>query len=123
MGNRAPGDHRNDSVKRRTRAPLFVRIAGRVAATAVALMVFTVVGIQFARVIEQNVALARELSTTQNNIARLEAHRNWQRRELRRLDDPYGAIPEIHERLRLVGKDEALIFVSPAPSADPSSAP
>ncbi|MDE2481214.1 MAG: hypothetical protein KGN02_03365 [bacterium] len=108
-------------MKRRTRAPLAVRIVGRLAATAVALMVFTLVGIQFARVIEQNVALARELSSTQHDIARLEAHRTWQRRQLRRLEDPDGAIPEIHERLRLVRKNEALIFVSPAPSADPAS--
>ncbi len=119
MGNRAPGEHRNDSVKRRSRAPLLVRLAGRVTATAVALLVFILVGIQFARVIEQNVALARELSATNTDIAHLEARRDVQRRTLRRLEDPEGAIPEIHERLRLVRKDEALIFVSPAPSSGP----
>ena len=123
MGNRAPGEQRNGSVKRGTRPPLFVRIAGRLAATGVALMIFILVGIQFARVIEQNVALARELSTTNNEITHLEARRIWQQRQLRRLESPDGAIPEIHERLRLVRKNEALIFVNPSPSADPSPAP
>ncbi len=86
-------------------------------------MIFILVGIQFARVIEQNVALAHELSTTNGDIAHLEARRIWQQRQLRRLESPEGAIPEIHERLRLVRKNEALVFVNPAPSADPSSAP
>jgi hypothetical protein len=35
------------------------------------------------------------------------------------LSDPRGALPEIHDRLRLVRPGEVLIFVSPAPSPAP----
>jgi cell division protein FtsB len=108
-------------VKRRTRASLVVRLAGRITATLVALLVFVLVTIQFARVIDENVALARELSSTQADVSALQVHRTRQLRELRRLQDPDGAIPEIHDRLRLVRPNETIIFVSPAPSANPSS--
>ena len=103
-------------MKRRTRAPLVLRFASRVAAALVAFLVFTLVGVQFARVINANVALARELSSTQNDIAELQARHAHELRELRRLEDPDGAIPEIHDRLRLTAPNETIIFVSPAPS-------
>ena len=108
-------------MKRRARAPLALRLAGRVGATAIALLVFALVIVQFARVIGENVALANELNSTQTDIEALQARRDWQVRQLRRLQDPDGAIPEIHERLKLVGPNEAIIFVSPAPAA--TSAP
>ncbi len=123
MANGAPESRRNGFVKRRSRAPLLVRLAGRVGATLVALLIFSLIGAQFARVIQQNVALARELSSTQADIVALHARRDWQVRQLRRLEDPEGSIPEIHERLRLVRQNEAIIFVSPLPSAAPSPAP
>jgi cell division protein FtsB len=106
-------------VKRRTRAPLVFRLLGRIGATLVALVIFALVGVQFARVIHQNIALAQELSSTQTEITSLQARKQWQVRELRRLEDPEGAVPEIHDRLRLVGHNEAIIFVSPAPSPAP----
>lgn len=124
MGNGASGrDRPAGTVKRRTRASLVVRFLGRVGATALALLVFTLVAIQFARVIRQNIALSRELVATQNDITQLQAHRDWQQRQLRRLQDPQGAIPEIHDRLRLVRSNEAIVFVSPLPSPESSSTP
>ena len=108
---------------RRNRAPLILAIAGRMTAALVALLVFTLASIQFARVINQNVALARELSSTQADIDSLHTRRDHQLRELRRLESPDGSIPEIHDRLRLVRPNEAIIFVRPAPSPVPSSAP
>jgi cell division protein FtsB len=124
MGNGASGRHRAaGSVKRRTRASLVVRFLGRVGATTLALLVFALVGIQFLRVIRQNVALTRELATTQNDITQLQAHRDWQLRQLHRLQDPQGAIPEIHDRLRLVRANEAIVFVSPLPSPETSATP
>lgn len=98
-------------------------LAGRITAAIVALLFFTLVSVQFARVINQNVALAHELSSTQSDITALQVHREHQLRELRRLESPDGAIPEIHDRLRLVAPNEAIIFVSPAPSPEPTSAP
>jgi cell division protein FtsB len=99
-----------------------LRFAGRVTATALALLIVTLVAIQFARAMGENLTAARELSSIHVDITALERRRDEQQRELRRLRDPQGAIPEIHDRLRLVRPNEALIFVSPQPAA-PAEAP
>ncbi len=93
------------------------RMAGRVIVLFFVLLVVTLVTIQFARAIGQNLAAARELSAIRSDISALERRREDQQRELRRLRDPQGAIPEIHDRLRLVRPNEALIFVSPQPAS------
>ena len=102
-----------------------LRLAGRITATALVLLVVTVVGIQFARAIGENVAAAHQLASLRSDVAALERRRDEQQQELRRLRDPQGAIPEIHDRLRLVRSNETLIFVSPQPPVQvgPSSAP
>ena len=115
MGIGAPGKNRN-TVKRGARAPLYFRLLSRIAASLVALIVFFLVGVQFARVIHQDIALAGDLSSSQADIEQLKLRAAWQHRELRRLQEPDGAVPDIHERLRLVRPDETIIFVSPAPS-------
>jgi cell division protein FtsB len=81
-----------------------------------AALVFVLVAVQFGRIIHENVAMAQELSSVQGDVHTLEARRREQIRELRRLADPEGAVPEIHDRLRLVRPNEALIFVKPAPA-------
>ncbi len=98
-----------------------LRLAGRVVAAAIALLVVGLVAVQFARAIGENVAAMHELSTIRADIAALQRRRDEQQQELRRLRDPQGAIPEIHDRLRLVRPNEALIFVSPQPAATPSN--
>jgi cell division protein FtsB len=102
-----------------------LRLAGRITAVALGLLVVTLVAIQFARAIGENVAAAHQLASLRSDVATLQRRRDEQQRELRRLRDPQGAIPEIHDRLRLVRPNEALIFVSPQPAvpAGPSSAP
>ncbi len=117
------GTDRNGAVTRRMRPAL--RLAGRMIVVFFALLVVTLVTIQFARAIGQNLVAARELSAIRSDISALERRREEQQRELRRLRDPQGTIPEIHDRLRLVRPNEALIFVSPqpAPSAVPSDGP
>ncbi|HKE38072.1 MAG TPA: hypothetical protein VKB39_11590 [Candidatus Baltobacteraceae bacterium] len=92
---------------------------GRFFAISVGVLIIMLVGIQFARAIDQNVAMARELSSVHTDIDALKLRREHQLRELRRLQDPEGAVPEIHDRLRLVRPNETIIFVSPAPSASP----
>lgn len=109
----------NGEVSRSARS--VVRFAGRVTATILALLVLSLVAIQFARAIGENVQAARELASLRADISALERRRNEQQRELVRLRDPQGAIPEIHDRLRLVGPNEALIFVSPQPPPEESS--
>ncbi len=98
-----------------------LRLAGRITAAVIALLVVGLVAVQFARAIGENVAAVRQLSTIHADIAGLQRRRDEQQRELRRLRDPQGAIPEIHDRLRLVRPNEALIFVSPQPAATPSN--
>jgi len=102
-------------------ARLILRFAGRFAAISVAVLILLLVGIQFARAIDENIAMAQELTSIRSDIGALERRRDRQHRELLRLEDPEGAVPEIHDRLRLVRPNEAIIFVSPAPDA--SAAP
>jgi hypothetical protein len=123
MGIGAPGTVRNVKKGKRVRASLVLRLCGRLAAGVVSLLVFTLVAIQFARVIDQNVALASALNTTNSDITALQARREWQLRQLRRLEDPQGAVPEIHDRLRMVAPNEAIVLVSPLPSTSPSPTP
>jgi cell division protein FtsB len=100
-------------------ARFLLRFFGRFAAVSVGVLIILLVGVQFARAIDQNVAMARELSSVNSDIDALKLRRERQRRELVRLEDPEGAIPEIHDRLRLVRPNETIIFVSPAPAASP----
>jgi cell division protein FtsB len=119
MAGRTQGDHRNKAVRRRTRTSLILALAGRVTATLVAVLLFSLAGVQFVRVIGQNVALARELSRTNADIASLEARQVQQLQKMHRLESPEGAVPEIHDRLRLTRPNEGIIFVSPAPASSP----
>jgi cell division protein FtsB len=104
-----------------TRARPALVAAGRALTAAVILLVASLIVVQFVRAIGQNVTAARQLSSLQADIATLEHKRDDQQRELRRLRDPEGAVPEIHDRLRLVRPNEAMVFISPAPAA--SAAP
>ena len=107
-------------MKRNARALGFARLAGRLG-TAITIAVVTVlVGVQFERVIAANVAMASQLASVRSDIQTLQVRRAIQVRDLQRLRTPNGAIPEIHDRLRLVGPHEALIFIRPAKSASPS---
>ena len=77
-----------------------LRLAGRVTAAAVALSLVVLVAVQFARAIGQNVAAARQLSLIREDISTLERRRDQQQRELHRLSDPQGAIPERRKKRR-----------------------
>ena len=103
-----------------------VRVLGRIGVVGVALIVLSLIGVQYAHVIGRNLALAHQLRDTERDIVTLSARRAQQQREIRRLSDPHGAIPEIHDRLHLVGDDEAIIYLKhgrpaqpPRPATDP----
>ncbi|HEY2476693.1 MAG TPA: hypothetical protein VGI19_18075 [Candidatus Cybelea sp.] len=98
-------------------------VAGRAVTAAVVLLVAALVLVQFARAIGENVAAARQLSSLQTDISALERQRDKQKQEILRLREPEGAVPEIHERLRLVRPNEALVFLSPAPAPAPTATP
>ena len=98
-------------IKRRNGA---VRLAGRLAVLILCLVLVTLIGIQFARVIAENIAMARSLSQVRHAVATLRRQEAQQRMLVRRLSDPQGAIPAIHERLRLVAPNETIIYVKRA---------
>ncbi|HET7815891.1 MAG TPA: hypothetical protein VFL13_16125 [Candidatus Baltobacteraceae bacterium] len=91
----------------------------RLVLVVAAIAVFTLVSLQFAHIVDENIAMANSLSSVQQDISALKLRRRAEEREIRRLNDPEGAIPEIHDRLRLTRPDEALIYVKPAPSHPP----
>lgn len=101
-------------MKRRGRAAGIVRLFSRLIFGAVAVVIFTLVSIQFARIVNENIAMARSLSAVEQDVAVLREHKRQEERELRRLADPEGAIPEIHDRLHLVRPNEAIIYVKPS---------
>jgi hypothetical protein len=90
------------------------RLVGRIGVVAVALVLLSLVAAQYARVIARNVALARELHEVQQDVVALREKRGRQLHEISRLSDPRGAIPEVHDRLHLVGDHEAIIYLKGA---------
>jgi cell division protein FtsB len=97
-----------------------LRACAAFGATAVALGLLALIVLQCAHLIQRNVALSRELVVVRGEVSDLEHKRAEQERTIRRLHDPSGAVPEIHERLRLVRPNEIMIFVkgvrvTPAP--------
>jgi hypothetical protein len=108
---------------------VLLRLLGR---SVVALLVSAcvlLIAVQYFHVIHHTVMLARELTSAQREIADLRALRARQLSEIRRLSDPHGSIPEIHDQLRYVGKNETLIYLEsdatllPAPYLTNSAAP
>jgi cell division protein FtsB len=96
-----------------------VTLLRRLILVVAAIAVFTLVSLQFAHIVNENVAMAGSLSSVQQDISALKERRRIEEREIRRLSDPEGAVPEIHDRLRLTRPDEALIYVKPAPTQPP----
>jgi hypothetical protein len=96
-----------------------LRTLGRIGVVCVALVILSLIGAQYAHLIGRNLALARQLRDVERDVAGLKAHRVQQQRDIRRLSDPHGSIPEIHDRLHLVGDKEAIIYLKrghpPAP--------
>lgn len=106
-------------MKRRRGAAGAFRLFSRLIVGAVAVVVFTLVSIQFARIVNENIAMARSLSSIRQDVATLRQRKREEQRELRRLVDPEGAVPEIHDRLHLVRPNEAIIYIKPAHAATP----
>jgi hypothetical protein len=96
-----------------------LRVAGRCIVAVVIFSCAMLVAVQYWRLVEQKLALSAQYGEAQNDVASLRALRAHQWNEIRRLSDPQGAIPEIHDRLRMVGKNEALIYVLAAPTQTP----
>lgn len=100
----------------------YVRLAGRLAVALVIVAVLGVIGMQFEGIVAKNVALAHELSAVRSDIASLRAREARQHATIVRLGTARGAVPEIHEKLQLVGPHEELIYLrggdAPVPPPD-----
>jgi hypothetical protein len=97
-------------------ARTLLRLASRIGVVSVVLVVLSLIAVQYARVIGRNVAMAAELRAVDGDLTSLRAKRAHQLQEIGRLSDPRGAIPEIHDRLHLVGSKEAIIYLKGAPN-------
>ena len=95
------------AARNRARVKLYTRIG----TLLVCVTVFALVFVQYAHVIGRNVAMMRQLHGVQNDVKTLQTRKRWQQREIKRLSDPAGSIPEIHERLHLVRPNETIIFL------------
>lgn len=91
--------------------PRAVRILARLGVLAVACALLAAVTVQYVRIVERNIAYERSLHEVQREVTQLEARRDDQLREIRRLGDPVGSIPEIHDRLHLVSDREEIIYL------------
>jgi hypothetical protein len=88
-----------------------LRSLTRAGVVAIGATFAVLIGVQYARIIERNVAYVQEVHQVESDVTGLEAKRDEQFRQIRRLQDPAGAIPEIHDRLHLVGDHEAIIYL------------
>jgi cell division protein FtsB len=100
-------------VKRRSRASDMLALAGRLGVGALSSLIFVLIAIQFGRIIRENIAMANQLSAVKTDIRDLQLRRRDQLRQIKRLADPRGAVPEIHDRLKMVGPNEAIVFIKP----------
>ncbi|MFN2528510.1 MAG: hypothetical protein ABR584_07320 [Candidatus Baltobacteraceae bacterium] len=105
-------------MKRKARSHQGLRLFSRLAVAMMSLIVFALVGVQFAHIIDRNVAMGRSLHDIQSDVQTLRERKREQERELIRLSDPGGSVPEIHDRLHLVGPKETIIYLrAPKPPA------
>jgi len=111
---------RNESAGRRPDVRRALRVAGRYVLAVAAAWVVILVGAQFYHVIERNFQLVYQLSGTRKEVAQLQTQHAHQLQDIKRLSTDEGAVPEIHDRLRLVRAHEAIIYLKPAPSPVPS---
>ena len=101
-----------------------LRPLARAGVVAIVATFVALVGVQYVRIVEKNVSYARQLHDVEGQVAALEQRRDQQMRRIKRLSDPQGAIPEIHDRLHMVGDHEAIIYLKGrdvAPASEPGT--
>lgn len=74
--------------------------------------IFTlVVVVQYVRIIDRNIEVAWQVRDHEAIIRQLRSATEQQQRHIARLERGDGAIPEIHDRLRLVAPGEAIVYL------------
>jgi hypothetical protein len=96
------------------RSQAAVRLGARFAVIAVAGVIALMLAAQYAHIVRRNLSYLMQLRSVQADIVALERKRIDQQHEIARLSDPQGAIPEIHDRLHLVGDHEEIIYLKRA---------
>jgi cell division protein FtsB len=79
--------------------------------TLMVLTFLAFIGVQSARVIERTVNVTHEVHDEEQQIATLEHERDQELHTIARLQRPDGVIPEIHNRLKYAGDNEAIVFL------------
>jgi cell division protein FtsB len=92
------------------KSPLLAWLA-RLGVTAIGGTFAILIAVQYARIIERNVAYVQQVHDVERDVSALEQKRDKQLRQIQRLSDPQGAIPEIHDRLHMVGDHETIIYL------------
>ena len=92
------------------KSPLLAWLA-RLGVTAIGGTFAVLIAVQYVRIVERNVAYIQEIHGVNADVTALEQKREQQLRQIRRLSDPRGAIPEIHDRLHMVGPKEEIIYL------------
>jgi hypothetical protein len=83
----------------------------RLGVTAIGGTFAILIAVQYARIVERNVAYMQQVHDVESDVSTLELKRDKQLRQIQRLSDPRGAIPEIHDRLHMVGEHETIIYL------------
>ncbi len=91
-------------------SPLLAWFA-RLGVTAIGGTFAVLIAVQYVRIVERNVAYIQQIQAVNADVNTLEQKRDLQLRQIQRLSDPRGAIPEIHDRLHMVGPHEEIIYL------------
>lgn len=91
--------------------PAVLRRLARVVCVLLAGTFVVLVAVQYARIVQRNLAYMQQVRDVEREVAALQVKRDDQMRQIGRLSDPHGSIPEIHDRLHLVGDHEAIIYL------------
>ncbi len=92
------------------KSPLLAWLA-RLGVTAIGGTFAVLIAVQYVRIVERNVAYIQQIHGVNADVTALEQKRDQQLRQIQRLSDPRGAIPEIHDRLHMVGPKEEIIYL------------
>jgi hypothetical protein len=92
------------------KTPMLALLA-RLSVTAIGGTFAILIAVQYVRIIERNVAYVHRVHSVESDVSELEQKRDKQLRTIQRLTDPQGAVPEIHDRLHMVGDHEAIIYL------------
>jgi len=97
------------------------RVATRVSVLAAVVTVCSLVAVQYEGILARYLSLQHQVDDSRSQITALEAKLVKQKNDIRRLRDPRGAIPEIHDRLKEFGPDEEMIYLRGVPSPAPGA--